>query len=83
MVGGEWFVSRLNKLCAARALRLITLVTNRSQEPLRLLHLKDMMRIDMRKEEKLFNSLTPKISLVILLTVCHTVFVMLGWRIWY
>ena len=29
------------------------------------------------------NPLTPKISLVILLTVCHTVLVMLVWRIWY
>ena len=29
------------------------------------------------------NSLTPKISLVILLTVCYTVLVMLVWRIWY
>ena len=28
------------------------------------------------------NPLTPKISLVILLTVCHTVLVMLVWRIW-
>ena len=27
--------------------------------------------------------LTPKISLVILLTVCHTVLMMLVWRIWY
>ena len=30
-----------------------------------------------------FNPLTPKISLAILLTVCHTVLVMLVWRIWY
>ena len=29
------------------------------------------------------NPLTPKISLVILLTVCHIVLVMLVWRIWY
>ena len=29
------------------------------------------------------NPLTPKISLVILLTVYHTVLVMLVWRIWY
>ena len=29
------------------------------------------------------NPLTPKISLVILLTVCHTVLVMLILRIWY
>ena len=29
------------------------------------------------------NPLTPKISLVILLTVSHTVLVMLVWRIWY
>ena len=29
------------------------------------------------------NPLTPKFSLVILVTVCHTVFVMLVWRIWY
>ena len=29
------------------------------------------------------NPLTPKISLVILLTVCYTVLVMLVWRIWY
>ena len=29
------------------------------------------------------NPLTPKISIVILLTVCHTVLVMLVWRIWY
>ena len=28
------------------------------------------------------NPLTPKILLVILLTVCHTVLVMLVWRIW-
>ena len=28
------------------------------------------------------NPLTLKISLVILLTVCHTVLVMLVWRIW-
>ena len=30
-----------------------------------------------------FNSLTPKISLVILLAVSHAVLVMLVWRIWY
>ena len=29
------------------------------------------------------NPLTPKISLVNLLTVCHTVLMMLFWRIWY
>ena len=29
------------------------------------------------------NPLTPKISLVILPTVCHTVLVMLVWRIYY
>ena len=29
-----------------------------------------------------FNPFTPKISLVILLTVCHIVLVMLVWRIW-
>ena len=29
-----------------------------------------------------FNPLTPKITLLILLTVCHTVLVMLVWRIW-
>ena len=29
------------------------------------------------------NPVTPKISLVILLTVCYTVVVMLVWRIWY
>ena len=29
------------------------------------------------------NSLTPKISVVIPLTICHTVVVMLIWRIWY
>ena len=29
-----------------------------------------------------FNSLTPKISLVIHLAVCHTVLMMLVWRIW-
>ena len=31
----------------------------------------------------LFNPLTPKISLVIILTVCHIVLVTLVWRIWY
>ena len=30
-----------------------------------------------------FNPFTPRISLVILLTVCHTVLIMLVWRIWY
>ena len=30
-----------------------------------------------------FNPFTSKISLVILLTVCHTVLVMLVWRIWF
>ena len=30
-----------------------------------------------------FNSFTPKISSVILLTVCHTILMMLVWRIWY
>ena len=30
-----------------------------------------------------FNPLTPKISLVILLTVCQTILIMLVWRIWY
>ena len=29
------------------------------------------------------NPLTPKISFIILLTVCHLAFVMLVWRIWY
>ena len=29
------------------------------------------------------NPLTPKISLVILLTLCHIVLVMLVWRIWF
>ena len=33
--------------------------------------------------ESRINPLTPKISLVILLTVCHTVLVMLVLRIWY
>ena len=33
--------------------------------------------------ESRINPLTPKISLVILLTVCHTVLVMLACRIWY
>ena len=28
------------------------------------------------------NPLTPKISLIILLTVCHTIHIMLVWRIW-
>ena len=28
------------------------------------------------------NSLTPNISWIILLTVCHTIYVMLVWRIW-
>ena len=32
-------------------------------------------------EENLFNPLAPKISLVILLTVCHIVVAMLVWRI--
>ena len=31
----------------------------------------------------LYNPFTPKILLAILLTVCHTVLVMLGQRIWY
>ena len=31
----------------------------------------------------LVNPLTPKVSLVILLTVCQTVLVMLVWRIWF
>ena len=31
----------------------------------------------------LFNPLTPKISLVILFTVCYIVLAMLVWRIWY
>ena len=39
------------------------------------------MEID--RDPSSFNPLTPKISLVILLTVCHTVLVMLVWRIWY
>ena len=30
-----------------------------------------------------FNPLIPKISLVILLTVCQTILIMLVWRIWY
>ena len=30
-----------------------------------------------------FNPLTPKISLVVLLTVCHIVLVILAWKIWY
>ena len=30
-----------------------------------------------------FNPLTPKISLVILLNVCHMILLMLVWRIWY
>ena len=29
------------------------------------------------------NPLTPKISLVILLTVCHAIIMMSIWRIWY
>ena len=31
----------------------------------------------------MFDPFTTKISLVILLTVCHTVLVMFVWRIWY
>ena len=31
----------------------------------------------------LLNPLTPKILLVILLTVCQTILIMLVWRIWY
>ena len=34
------------------------------------------------KEWQVFNPLTPKISSVILPTVCHTIHVMLVWRIW-
>ena len=34
-------------------------------------------------ENQSFNPLTPKISLATLLTVCHTVLVMLVCRIWY
>ena len=30
-----------------------------------------------------FDTLTPKISLIILLTVCHTILMMSTWRIWY
>ena len=30
-----------------------------------------------------FNPLTPKISVVILLTVCQMILIMLAWRIWY
>ena len=30
-----------------------------------------------------FNPLNPKISQIILLTVCHTIYVMLVWRIWH
>ena len=37
----------------------------------------------MLHEHKFFNSFTSKISLVILLTVCHTILVMLVLRIWY
>ena len=33
--------------------------------------------------ENCFNLLTPKILSVILLTISHTVLVMLVWRIWY
>ena len=32
---------------------------------------------------QMLNPLTPKISLAILLTFCHTVLVMLVWRIWF
>ena len=36
-----------------------------------------------RGRSKEVNPLTPKISFVILVTVCHTVLVVLVWRIWY
>ena len=43
-----------------------------------------LTRSEYDKETEVYiNPLTPKISLVILLTVCHTVLVMLIWRIWY
>ena len=34
------------------------------------------------KMHALINPFTPKISIVILLTVCYTILVMLVWRIW-
>ena len=46
-----------------------------------------LQALDLCHQDKLLltliNPVTPKISFVILLTVCHTVFVMLVWRIWY
>ena len=39
--------------------------------------------IEIDRDPSSFNPLTPKISLVILFTVCHTVLVMLICRIWY
>ena len=46
-----------------------------------------LQALDLCHQDKLLltliNPVTPKISFVILLTVCHTVLVMLVWRIWY
>ena len=46
-----------------------------------------LQALDLCHQDKLLltliNPVTPKISFVILLTVCHTFHVMLVWRIWY
>ena len=43
---------------------------------------KKFLQIVSHKKGKSLNPVTPKISLVILLTVCHTIHIMLDWRIW-
>ena len=50
------------------------------RDGLMLLWFKDLL---LSYSHKISNPLTPKITLAILLTVCHTVLVMLVWRIWY
>ena len=44
---------------------------------------KSIENMDAHVGMKRINPLTPKISLVILLTVCQTIIIMFVWRIWY
>ena len=49
------------------------------KEPIRL---QDSLMCPLKKKIGLHNPLTLKISSVILLTVCQTIYLLLGWRIW-
>ena len=77
----QWNFNRLKITYSWRNLWLFCFID--PSLPLSLLLKLSYQKIVTLADYSALNPLTPKISLVILLTVCHTVLVMLVLRIWY